>query len=100
MYFNEKSIFRLDGNIEYWKTDLHLSILVKLLDQFSEEVEPRSYIFLVSQTLVYKLEKLDFEKIILKFPWELHPRLYDTSERTVPQMTFVVYPHFHTFCPL
>ena len=45
-----------------------LSILLKLLDQVFDEIESRSYIFLASQTLLYKLEKLDFEKIILNFP--------------------------------
>ena len=44
-----------------------LSIFSKLLDQVSDEIESRSYIFLASQTLLYKLEKLDFEKIILNF---------------------------------
>ena len=63
-----------------------LPILLKLLDQLSDEVESRSYIFLVSKTLFYKLKKLDFEKIILNFPWELHLRVYDTSERTVTSL--------------
>ena len=67
-----------------------LSILLKLLVQVSDEIESRSYIFLASQTLLYKLEKLDFEKIILNFSWELHLRVHDTSERTVAQSNVMI----------
>ena len=94
------------AKIAIFEAYFKLSILMKLLDQLYNEVEPRSYIFLVSKTLLYNLEKLDFKKIFLKFPRELHLKVNDTSERTVyraPSMRFKTIPihsiiHFRFPC--